>query len=313
LLTDEQIQERLPEGYTRIGPYTGSNKRMLVRCDRGHEYMVKLAEMMYFETRCRKCEHDKRRKPREEVQAQLQEGWTLIEYITVDKRMTVLCPSGHRQEVLLKTHRNGFGCTECDPSLHPKAFGVRRSLKLWTQERVDEYLEEEGSKYVREGEFAGRSKHVLLRCPQGHLMERITWAAFLDGKRCWQCFVERNRGETSHNYNHDMTPEQREKMRRNELDDAWRDTVYERDDYTCLACGQKGGRLNAHHLYNVADYPDSRRDVTNGVTLCRGCHAIGGEHYAFHRLCKFRKNTPEQFYQWLYYVKQYFALCDLAA
>lgn len=52
----------------------------------------------------------------------------------------------------------------------------------------------------------------------------------------------------------------------------WRTKVYERDDYTCYACKQKGGELNAHHILPYTTYPGARLLVANGQTLCIDCH-----------------------------------------
>ena len=52
----------------------------------------------------------------------------------------------------------------------------------------------------------------------------------------------------------------------------WREAVYQRDNFTCQACGQKGGELNAHHIKAYALYPDLRTSIENGVTLCKDCH-----------------------------------------
>ncbi len=53
----------------------------------------------------------------------------------------------------------------------------------------------------------------------------------------------------------------------------WRKAVFERDKYTCQQCYQRGGRLQAHHLSSWSKYPDLRYEVSNGLTLCRDCHA----------------------------------------
>jgi len=52
----------------------------------------------------------------------------------------------------------------------------------------------------------------------------------------------------------------------------WRMEVYERDKYKCQSCGQVGGGLEAHHILSWAQYPETRLDVDNGITLCRECH-----------------------------------------
>lgn len=52
----------------------------------------------------------------------------------------------------------------------------------------------------------------------------------------------------------------------------WRRMVFERDNYTCVLCGIRGGKLNADHIKRYADFPELRLDVDNGRTLCEDCH-----------------------------------------
>lgn len=54
----------------------------------------------------------------------------------------------------------------------------------------------------------------------------------------------------------------------------WRNRVFERDNYTCQMCGQKGGNLNAHHIKNFHKYKSKRLDLNNGITLCVKCHKL---------------------------------------
>lgn len=52
----------------------------------------------------------------------------------------------------------------------------------------------------------------------------------------------------------------------------WRRAVFNRDNYTCQICGERGGQLHPHHKDAFQWAIDRRNDVTNGVTLCINCH-----------------------------------------
>lgn len=55
----------------------------------------------------------------------------------------------------------------------------------------------------------------------------------------------------------------------------WRKSVFERDNYTCklksLECISK---IEAHHIYRWADYPELRYIINNGITLCKFHHPL---------------------------------------
>lgn len=71
----------------------------------------------------------------------------------------------------------------------------------------------------------------------------------------------------------------------------WRQSVYERDGFTCQGCFKTGGRLEAHHIKAKApvlrEYLKKNKtedideilkgcpliiDINNGLTLCKSCH-----------------------------------------
>lgn len=52
----------------------------------------------------------------------------------------------------------------------------------------------------------------------------------------------------------------------------WRKAVFERDNYTCQFCGQRGGSLQADHILPYHSHTEVRWSLDNGRTLCVSCH-----------------------------------------
>lgn len=80
-----------------------------------------------------------------------------------------------------------------------------------------------------------------------------------------------HKGEKSHRWKGGVTPIH-DAIRKSVEYKLWREAVFTRDDYTCQACGQRGGNLHADHELPFAHYPDLRFEVLNGRTLCVPCH-----------------------------------------
>lgn len=62
----------------------------------------------------------------------------------------------------------------------------------------------------------------------------------------------------------------------------WRKAVMVRDGFTCQECGQKGGRLSAHHIKKFSKHSALRFFVPNGITLCWPCHTKINGHEVEH-------------------------------
>lgn len=82
------------------------------------------------------------------------------------------------------------------------------------------------------------------------------------------------------------TSELRKKLQETSIYRQWRSQIFERDNYTCLLCSKKGGKLNADHIIPYSKIISDNKiitveeakscpilwDVLNGRTLCESCH-----------------------------------------
>jgi hypothetical protein len=61
-----------------------------------------------------------------------------------------------------------------------------------------------------------------------------------------------------------------------EVNPYLRQTVLERDNWTCQICGKtiKEAQLHVHHMDPVAQNPMFQNDADSCVTLCKGCHKM---------------------------------------
>lgn len=63
------------------------------------------------------------------------------------------------------------------------------------------------------------------------------------------------------------------RLRKTSRYQEWRKAIFERDNYTCIWCGDnRGGNLQADHIKPFAYFPKLRFVINNGRTLCKSCH-----------------------------------------
>lgn len=81
----------------------------------------------------------------------------------------------------------------------------------------------------------------------------------------------------NHNWYVDGKGAERDTARRREMDrfryKLWRESVFERDAFTCQICKRRGSIvLRADHIKSWKNNPELRYSVDNGRTLCDACH-----------------------------------------
>jgi hypothetical protein len=99
-------------------------------------------------------------------------------------------------------------------------------------------------------------------------------------------------GENNCNWKGGVTKENEKKRKALEYK-LWHKACLERDSFTCQKSGQKGGKLQVHHIHNFADYPELRTSIENGITLSYKSHR------EFHKKYGFKNNTKEQLIEFL--------------
>lgn len=93
------------------------------------------------------------------------------------------------------------------------------------------------------------------------------------GKYCSaSCSGRDHTGERASNWRGGRTSLS-DRLRTSQRYKEWRKSVFERDGYKCVECGDAtGGNLEADHIKPRYVFPELTFDVDNGRTLCASCH-----------------------------------------
>ena len=218
----------------------------------------------------------------EEVSKMLKaKGFILLEkeYINRKTPMLVQCENGHTvKKTLNSVISSNTKCNKCN--------GTYR----YTYQDVLEICKGNNFELISKKYINARTP-LEVKCEKGHITRKVL--PTIKNSYCDKCARENTRGENHYNYNPNKNYEEREKMRDLRENVEWREEVYKKDNYTCKKCNEKGGRLNAHHIYNYWSHVDLRFNVDNGVTLCKNCHKD------FHSKYGVKYNNKEQLDEFL--------------
>ena len=99
--------------------------------------------------------------------------------------------------------------------------------------------------------------------------------------------ISKMRGEKCHFWKGGIAPIN-DKIRMSIEMRLWRESVFARDNWTCLKCKIRGGKLCSHHIQNFSQFPELRTSIENGLTFCRKCHI------KLHKIYGKKNNTKKQ-------------------
>jgi hypothetical protein len=196
-------------------------------------------------------------------------GCTLLseEYVRAKNKLQYVCECGTVASITFDKFKQGQRCRNC----RTRKTGDR---SRHSYEFVKRFFEDRGC-LLLSTVYEGNKDKLKYKCECGNIAF-IAFAKFQAGQRCENCksrrISEKLSGPNSPNWNSTRTMEERIKDRRYPAYYEWRREVFKRDDYSCQICGQRGRRLNAHHIQSFAKFPELRTDVSNGITLCYDCH-----------------------------------------
>jgi hypothetical protein len=198
------------------------------------------------------------------------------------------CSCGSETQVLTTNLRNG-NTQSCGCLQRERSSGA--CLIDLTGHRFGRLL------VIRRSTRTARRTMWICECRCGKEAEVSTQSLRNAGTKSCGCLTSesasRRSGPNNPNWRPDLTEEERARKRNPHKNKLWRVAVYERDDFTCQICFQRGGKIEAHHLNSYSAFPDQRFDVDNGTTLCKGCHR------RFHNKYGRRNNTVAQFQEFL--------------
>lgn len=241
--------------------------------------------------RCRKCKAFKISKKLKidfsEVAKEFNKrGHTLLDenYVSSTTPLYFRCSKGHTGKISLDNLKRGKGCKRC-------AIEKRAQTDRHDYDFVKKFFEEVGCT-LTSNSYDNQLQKLEFVCKCGKKGVR-SFNKFRIRPYCLACGHQKLLGKNNHNYNPELTDDERVLKRKFKEYDTWRSDVFSRDDYTCVVCSSKGGRLNAHHLDGYGWCKEKRTDVANGVTLCEECHT------EFHGLYGYGDNTKRQFSDWL--------------
>jgi hypothetical protein len=266
-----------------IGEYINCKSSIILECENGHQLGYEISAFKQGR-RCSKCmgTYQEDHTYEEVYNYFKSQGCELLdtEYKTMKTPLKYKCSCGIIGKMCYYDFLQGHRCIKCGGN---GKYEYTEVVKIF----------EDNNCTLLSTEYKKNKQNLEYICSCGNI-SKIKLSDFLNGVRCRQCYLEKNKGETHPCWNPDLSKEDRILRRKYEDYYKWRKSVYERDKYLCQCCLNKEHNiLNAHHLDGFNWCIEKRTDTSNGITLCKDCHD------EFHKKYGCGWNTHEQFEEFL--------------
>ncbi len=290
-------------GYKLLTEFESSSVKIKVSCPLNHVYEVKFNNFKQGR-RCKECSYLEKAKKFKHSLEHVKKTFLdndciplFSNYKNAKTPLLYMCNCGNKSTIRFSDFQRGKRCKLC--------MGERLSDRFrFSYSYVEKLFEINDCKLLSDKYINGK-EHLDYVCSCGN-RDVISFEKFKLGQRCYECrnnkiskslkgrnFPER-RGENHPNWKYDKSDEDRVKERKFYDYHQWRESVFERDNFTCQCCSKVGHELNAHHLDGWNWCIEKRLDVDNGITLCKICHD------EFHEMYGKGNNTKEQFMEFLF-------------
>ena len=172
------------EGYELLCEYKNNRTPLVVKCPKGHIFDTMTFWSFKKGNRCPICSH-KAKLTYEFVKNEFEkEGYSLIssEYKNANSKLITICPNGHEWNTTYARFYSGKRCGRC---------ANNQKLEF---DFIKSEFEKEGYKLLSLI-YNKASEPLIVRCPNGHIINTLSWNNFQRGTRCIVC--NESKGERS--------------------------------------------------------------------------------------------------------------------
>jgi len=214
--------------------------------------------------------------------------YSKFNYIKSTEKVIIICDKHGEFIKTPSEHIAGEGCPYCSNE------STGNILRRTTEEFINEAIEIHGERFNYDKvEYINSNVDVIITCLKHGDFNQTPTTHLKSVHCCPKCVIESRIGENNSRYNHELTKEEREDNRQTFENLEWRKNIYEKFDYTCVICDNRGYKINAHHLNGYHWDKENRFNINNGVVLCKDCHIL------FHQIYGHKHNTKEQFEEFM--------------